>query len=245
MMNNQQASFSSLAENEVHIWHLSLKDVMPYQKQLLPLLTQEEQSKYQRASQHQAHPPQLASRGLLRCLLARYLNISAENVHITRGEHGKPALTDFPWLQWSLSHTKTDIVFAINKSSRIGVDLENARNVEDYMDLAERFYSSAEYQYLLNLADRKRKSAFIQLWVLKEAFVKAVGFGLSYPLSDFSIAFQENKPYIANKACVKESSQASDWHCELWPFQEGELALVLEGPEKTVYFDTLQLDAVL
>ena len=53
--------------------------------------------------------------------------------------------------------------------------------------LAERFLSVRERSSLQALPDHLRLSGFFACWTRKEAFLKATGDGLSFPLADFSV----------------------------------------------------------
>lgn len=243
MINLPKPSLGQLTDNQVHIWHVPLAALTAYTSHLLPLLSAKEQESYQRACQFQKHPPQLASRALLRLLLSHYIPTKAQDIAMIEGEHGKPSLQDYPWLQYSTSHTKTDIVFAITCHDRLGIDIETLRPTKDYLDLAKRFFSPTEYAYLSTLSEQDGKQAFIKLWTVKEAFVKAVGFGLSYPLSDFTVVFTDEKPIIHDKAQIKESSQASDWQCYTWSFDgDTDVSLVIESKSKQLLFGTLNIE---
>jgi len=236
-------SLGQLASHQVHLWHVSLAALAPYHAQLLPLLTPTERLSYERACQFQMYPPQLASRALLRKVIAVYVNTNPEAVTMSRNAHGKPMLDHYPWLQCSVSHSKTEVVFALTLNNLIGVDIEMPRSLPNYLDLAQRFLSVQEYNYLRQLSKSDGLSEFIKLWTVKEAFVKAVGFGLSYPLSDFTVIFEDDKPKIKDKAMIKETSLAQDWQCHTWrSINYSYVALVYNGTSKTIYDGVLPLD---
>ncbi len=249
-MINQHISLPSpkrgeLKQGHVHIWHVSLASLDNHRSHLLTLLSQQERDTFERANHYQTHPPQLASKALLRLLLATYLHVDPHTLDIAHGPHGKPFLAHPISLQFSLSHTKTDAVFALTQQDAIGIDMETERTLTDHLDLAARFFSPTEYQYLQNLSWNDSKTAFIRLWTLKEAFVKAVGFGLSYPLADFTIDIEGIPPKIINKATIKEPSLAKDWQCFSWQADKSHMAVVVSGGPKTLYIDTLHIEQLL
>ena len=57
----------------------------------------------------------------------------------------------------------------------------------DTTSLAERFFSLRERAGLQTLPDHLRVPGFFACWTRKEAFLKATGDGLSFPLADFSV----------------------------------------------------------
>lgn len=235
-----------LKPGEVHLWQFALTDFAELTPNLLPLLTTTDQASYHRAKQHQQHPPHIASRGFLKHLLAHYVSITPEKIEIVMNTHGKPQLAHVHTLQFSISHTATHIVFALTQHSLLGVDLENQRDLNDYLDLAKRFFSVYEFDYLNQLPKAQIPQAFIRLWTLKEAFVKAVGFGLSYPLSDFSIDTGSGNPYILEKQQTKEPTKADEWSCFSWEVpSQHYLALVIQGKPQTLYYQQTRPGLIL
>jgi 4'-phosphopantetheinyl transferase len=75
----------------------------------------------------------------------------------------------------------------VGRGTEVGVDVEVVapRNVP--VEVAERFFSAAEVAHLRACADGVRDVRFTELWTLKEAYIKAVGTGLSHPLDTFSV----------------------------------------------------------
>ena len=92
-----------------------------------------------------------------------------------------------PPLSFNLSHTHGLVACAITSGSDVGVDVESiGRDVTD--GVAERFFSERENADLRQCATAAlRARRFIELWTLKEAYVKAIGKGLSHSLN--SIVF--------------------------------------------------------
>ncbi len=97
-----------------------------------------------------------------------------------------------------LSHSGGFAAYGENVAgSRIGVDLEWIRE-RDVLSLAEFAYSPEEYAWLKTLADNERQTAFVELWVLKEAAGKALGLDLFDALGNCRFALSEKSvtPYI-------------------------------------------------
>ena len=106
------------------------------------------------------------------------------------GENGKPYLPEYPEVHFNLSHSG-QIAAAVFADCEVGCDVELVERAD--MDLARRFFSKKEYQYLTGFMDeRQRNQAFYRLWTLKESFVKAIGAGLMLPLDAFEILVKED-----------------------------------------------------
>lgn len=126
----------------------------------------------------------------LRCLLSQYLQIAAAKLRFEYKPCGKPELV---WpvnrghLQFNVSHCGNLALIAIGAEHDLGIDIEKVRDGVDTTALAERFFSPRERAGLRALPEHLRNSAFFACWTRKEAYLKAIGDGLSFPLEDFSV----------------------------------------------------------
>lgn len=126
----------------------------------------------------------------LRKILARYLEIPPQDVRFDLGKHGKPEIRgslNYGRVQFNLSHSGDWAVVAITQGREVGVDIETFRSDVNHLELARNYFSERECQSLLALPADKQARAFFVCWTQKEAFLKALGDGLSYPLSQFSV----------------------------------------------------------
>jgi 4'-phosphopantetheinyl transferase len=146
----------------------------------------------------------IAARSVLRTILARYIypmDVKAlgipEKIVFAYSKYGKPYLAEnTASLFFNLSHTKEWALYAISLEEKIGVDIESIQTEKEVENIASRFFSPYENKQLNQLSADKKIAAFFQLWACKEAFIKAVGEGLSFPLKDFDIALQENTAHL-------------------------------------------------
>jgi 4'-phosphopantetheinyl transferase len=79
-------------------------------------------------------------------------------------------------------------LIAFGMAHGVGVDIEKIRADVDTAALSERFFSLRERAGLKQLAEELRVPGFFACWTRKEAFLKATGEGLSFPLADFSVS---------------------------------------------------------
>ena len=129
-------------------------------------------------------------RSALRGLLADYLAIPATEVRFEYLTSGKPQLAveqNPRALQFNGSPSGDMALIAIGSEHWLGVDIEKIRSDVDTKSLAERFFSVRERAGLRGLPDHLRAAGFYACWTRKEAFLKATGDGLSFPLADFSV----------------------------------------------------------
>ena len=128
-----------------------------------------------------------AARAMLRLILARYLDKDPRTLDFNHNQHGKPYLTNnIEGLQFNLSHSKDTALLAISKNQELGVDLEYFSK-RSFLGIAEHVFSPNEIQALRQLPQKAQTLAFFTIWAQKEAFIKAVGMGLAYPLKQFNV----------------------------------------------------------
>jgi 4'-phosphopantetheinyl transferase len=135
-------------------------------------------------------------RTALRFVLADYIAIPAAEIRFEYMKGGKPQLIvdqNPRGMQFNVSHSGNMALIAIGGGHRIGVDIEKIRGDVDAVALAERFLSIRERNGLRALPDRLRVPGFFACWTRKEAFMKATGEGLSFPLADFSVTIHPHR----------------------------------------------------
>ncbi len=139
-------------------------------------------------------------RTALRFLLARYLDIVPPNIRFSYTRRGKPELAadqNSGQLRFNLSHSDNMALIAVNAQTALGVDIEKVRPEVNTAELSERFFSAPERAGLRSLPEAMRVAAFYACWARKEAFLKAIGEGLGFPLEEFSVSVHpENDPCI-------------------------------------------------
>ncbi|MFZ0480569.1 MAG: 4'-phosphopantetheinyl transferase superfamily protein [Terriglobales bacterium] len=130
-------------------------------------------------------------RTALRRLLGHYLDLAPANIRFTYTTNGKPevAANQNPDnLRFNVSHSGNMALIAVGVADDLGVDIEKLRADVNTADLAERFFSVRERETLRGLPESLRLAAFFACWARKEAFLKAMGEGLGFPLADFSVS---------------------------------------------------------
>lgn len=139
----------------------------------------------------------IVGRAWLRRLLAERLDAPPESIALTRGAHGKPAVAPRSAgsdVRFNVSHCDDLAAYAFSTGREIGIDVEAIRVFPDADDLAARFFSPREYEAYRSLAPRDRPPGFFACWTRKEAFIKALGEGLSHPLDAFDVSLVPDEP---------------------------------------------------
>jgi 4'-phosphopantetheinyl transferase len=132
---------------------------------------------------------------LLRTTLSRYDATPPEAWRFEAMPHGKPVLVadspDAAPVTFNLSHTRGVVACVVSRGTPVGIDVERGDRLRNAMAIASRFFSPREAADLRRCGDHDRQRRFIELWTLKEAFIKATGKGLSQPLNAFTFGLDE------------------------------------------------------
>ncbi len=149
---------------------------------------------------------------LLEKTLEELFGIPAGTAEYLVGEYGKPMLAQKPELRFNLSHSGNMVMLAVETDTNegacsfLGCDVERIREID--FDIAERFFTAGESDYVkkhLAQGTLTGQKAFFRLWTLKESFIKALGRGLSLPLSEFEIYFDDNDMPRVRQNAVQET----------------------------------------
>jgi 4'-phosphopantetheinyl transferase len=141
----------------------------------------------------------LNTHAALRLLLARYLQVWPTSLAIVPDRHGRPALESrADGLHFNLSHSGTLALVAVSCVAPVGVDVEEVRDVPDFVEIARRYFAPGEVENVLQLAPDERLGGFFVTWTRKEAYVKAIGLGLSFPLDAFSTGRPDGPAHVTH-----------------------------------------------
>jgi 4'-phosphopantetheinyl transferase len=142
-------------------------------------------------------------------------------------------------LQFNLSHSNEYAVYVFGWDRAVGIDIEYVRPMEDADDFASRFFSARESELIQSLTGHRKWDAFFKLWTCKEAFLKANGSGLTFPLNQAEV-------HLGMGGSAKltsiggDSMQASRWRLETFkPFLDYQASLAVEGHDWELTFHRL------
>lgn len=181
----------ALTEYDLHIWRMDLTNskqpLEGYYQQLSP----DEQARADRFYFPRHRRRFILARYALRTSLSQYDTRPAHAWQFHYGEQGKPEIAlaqNTLQLQFNVSHSHEMALIAVTQQHAVGVDVEYCLRERHGLDLAKRFFANAEYKALAALPTSQQADAFFQIWTGKEAFIKAIGKGLSYPLDKFGVS---------------------------------------------------------
>lgn len=155
------------------------------------LLAPEERQRWRGFASSDAALQFLVGRGVLRTSLSAYAEVAPDRWRFAFGAHGKPRVAapriGRP-LRFNLSHTRGLVALAISDGVDVGIDVEDTSRQLKVAELAPLTLSPGEWAAIERLAPAERSQRFYELWTLKEAYVKALGAGLSLALPE--VAFE-------------------------------------------------------
>ena len=191
----------TLSTGHVDIWKCCVKLGDDQIGELSSLLSTEEKARAQRLKIAEKQNQFIIARGRLRQNLGKYLNLDQHAFKFEYAVHGKPYMEE-RWqgheISFNVSHSHNFILIAMSLDHQLGIDIEKIQHGKDHTALARRFFSKREQAELTVLPEEIKTRAFYSCWARKEAFVKAVGDGITYGLDTFDVSVHpdETKPLI-------------------------------------------------
>lgn len=199
-----------LGKDEIHVWRVHLDDYDDRTlDQLKATLAPDEKARAERLVFPRDRNAFVATRGILRELLGRYLGRLPAQIEFDYGPQGKPRLrpelskekeSPKTSVQFNVSHSHGVALLAFAIARQVGVDVELVRPDFAGEGIAERYFSPQEVTELRNLPASLRDESFFLCWTRKEAYIKARGEGLHVPLDSFHVSLTPGKPEILQAA---------------------------------------------
>jgi 4'-phosphopantetheinyl transferase len=180
----------TLPEGEVHVWRGNLDPDARELKQLAEMLDQDELARATRFHFEHDRLRFIAGRGLLRQILARYLETAPTAVQFGYSANGKPYLLPASALHFNLSHACEVLIVAVTRGRQLGVDVE-VLPLDAADDRVEKLvFCSAEQAALKRVDATEHPRLFARLWTRKEAYIKADGRGMTLRLDHIDVDTQ-------------------------------------------------------
>ena len=177
-----------LSRESIHVWTVPSAAPDDAVAALGRVLNTEETERVARFQFAHLRDSFVIAHGILRFLLGRYLKIDPAKIQFSFNSKGKPAATEGNGLKFNMSHSGGLTVIALAMECEIGVDVEKIRPLSDMLRIAERYFCQEEAAELRSLPSDERENGFFCCWTRKEAYIKAIGAGLSAPLNGFRVA---------------------------------------------------------
>jgi 4'-phosphopantetheinyl transferase len=233
----------ALAPDEIHVWRAYLDFEPASLRGFEMTLSPDEKARAERFHFPRDKNAFVATRGILRELLGRYVGRAPTELVFDYGDRGKPSLrgTASQPVQFnvSCSHGLALMAFAVGRS--VGIDVELVRPDFAGVEIAERYFAPREIEELKALPTSSLAEGFFLCWARKEAYVKARGEGLQIPLKSFRVSLTPGQPERL------ESADSARWSLHAITADTNYVgALVVEGKEARIrYWNWNSMDAVI
>lgn len=218
--------------DEVHVWRVGLNESLI--GEMRPVLSPDECARADRFHFERDRRRFIVARGSLRTILGAYLKKDPAQLSFSYSPYGKPALvadSETTKLSFNLSHAHELALIAVTRERSIGIDVEFIRPEVASQEIAERFFSSHEVAALQALPAEVQSEAFFNCWTRKEAYIKAIGEGMSLPLDQFHVSLVPGSAaeLLGN---VRDANEVSRWSLrELAPAPGYVAAIAVEGKD--------------
>jgi 4'-phosphopantetheinyl transferase len=216
--------------DEVHVWRVVLDLEREELSALATLLSNDE---YDESSGFRCETLRcrwIAAHGAMRVILAAYTEIAPGALCFVTEPAGKPKLVTAD-LSFNLTHTEHLAFVAIAAEGLVGIDAEIMHSEFPWEGVAPAFFAREEVSAIRQLAPELRARAFYACWTRREAYLKALGFGLHAAFDKFQVAVGPDEPLLL--LVDGDTEQAAQWG--LMDLGEAGVAVALAtNPAKTI-----------
>jgi 4'-phosphopantetheinyl transferase len=189
-MRSNAPTIWALHEGEIHLWYANVDHLIEkfHVRNFDQFLSADELERVSRFRFNRDRKLFLAAHGLMRVILSNYLNVKPSELSFSIGPFGRPELAgSSSRLRFNLSHSGKAVLLGVTLQAAIGVDIALVQSAEKLLDVARQSFTPRETEWIAGVAADEKIDRFFTIWTLKEAYVKARGFGLNLPLASFDI----------------------------------------------------------
>lgn len=131
----------------------------------------------------------IISRAILKLLLASYTGQPVQSIQIKNDFNGKPYMVDKSDILFNISHSGNALLLGFTMGAEIGVDIERTNRTINHSKIIPILFSESEHEAFNHLKDSDKRVRILKSWTSKEAFFKAKGFGLKFPMIQLELSF--------------------------------------------------------
>ena len=202
--------------DRIDVWRINITSNLTFLEHCMLLLNNDERERANRYYQVKDRNRFLISRGALRTILSKYLNVAPSSITFGVSPNKKPIIHDTGKvkLHYNVSHSGDWILIAVSDSD-IGADVEFIKPSFQFQEILTDYFSQDEVDFINHQSSLER---FFLLWTRKEAFVKATGKGLDSDLRTI--------PSLDGIYSATEVARSRDWFITSFTLNEQYIAAI-------------------
>lgn len=192
-----------IEDNQVHVWQAKINTPSGYPEDILNTLSQEERERAHKLQFQKDREHFIFRHYQLRLILSKYCGCQPHEIKFRYNPYKKPFIfmPDYKEVKFNISFSHDLMLVGLNKHKEIGVDIEKVHEIHDLETVAVNNFSARELKILNEALDKIK--TFFTIWTRKEAFIKATGKGMYYPLKSFCVCINSTgsceHPVIFNR----------------------------------------------
>ena len=221
-----------MAADTVDVWQIDLAEPRAGIQQVRRLLSPDEIQRADRFYFEEHRRRFTVARAAMRQILARHTDCAPRDIVFSYGAKGKPELAgrlEKFGIKFNLSHSFDLGLLAVTRGLSVGADIELVSPEFATQEIARRFFSPREVDALSAQPPGERAEAFFSCWTRKEAYIKALGEGISVPLDSFEVTFGQGV-VAALRRVTFDPGEISRWRVyDIQTTERYKAALVVEG----------------
>jgi len=157
----------------------------------------------------------ILSHQYLRFIISSYLQLPFDQITFKRMAQGKPIVStkNICNIEFNMAHSNDFLAIAIGTVNSVGIDIEAISEKQNVDGLAKHCFSFDEFKQYAEIHESLRPLAFFRGWARKEAYLKALGTGLSKDLRSFNVNIFDD---ISHYPITVETSEVTEkqWRIE-------------------------------
>ena len=228
----------TLEPSEIHIWRVCLDRERASARDLFEVLSADEKQKAGKYHFEQDRDNFVVARGILRQILGGYLDILPGEIRFSYNRYGKPALDigmNADGLRFNMSHSNGLVLYSVAREQEVGIDIEYIDDSFTIRPVAATCFSPSEMSMLDELPSDRQPAAFFTGWTRKEAYIKAIGEGVSMPLKEITVSLLPDDVRIS--MTPNDRSETRTWSLVTLPFESDyAAALAAEGSIERLFY---------
>ncbi len=206
------------------------------------VLNSAEHARWQRMRSPTKQREFLVGRTAIRRAIGALTATAPAAIEVAYGAQGKPYVKGDTRLHFNLSHSGDLALLALSRRGPIGIDIEIERARRPFRRLANRFFAAPEAAWFEATPAGRQRQAFYRMWTLKEAYLKAIGTGLTLSSRAFVIDAASEPPRLTKTSAAPAVTDG--WALQSLPGDDG-YAAALCTPTGVADYRRMSLNEII